>query len=125
MSLTTLFVMIMIFASMITGVLYILFGQITVRKLRKNPKTKDCLGIEFVSGWDVINVAQALAIPRSWSRKLEEKQFSLIYANSDLLFESTTKFDRFLANFFYWLLSVTGFFGGVLGFLHYFNFLPK
>lgn len=125
MSLPTILVMIMIVASMFTGILYVAFGQITVRKLRKNPKTKNCLGIELVSGWDIINVAQALSIPKSWSKKLEERQFSLIYANSNLLFENTTKFDRFLAMFFYWLLTVTGFFGGVLGFLSYFKLIPE
>jgi len=43
---------------------YIILGQITVRKLRKNPKTKNELGVEFVSGWDILNVAGALAMPR-------------------------------------------------------------
>ena len=49
----------------VTCILYVLFGQITVRKLRNNPKTKDALGLEYASGWDIINVAQALAFPRS------------------------------------------------------------
>jgi len=49
----------------LTAILYVIFGQVTVKKLRKNPKTKDALGLEYVSGWDIINVAQALAIPRS------------------------------------------------------------
>ncbi|WDD97404.1 hypothetical protein [Thalassomonas actiniarum] len=89
-------------------ILYVLFGQITVRKLRKNPKTKDALGIEYSSGWDIINVAQALAMPRSWSRKLEKSPLSYLYANSDLLFENTTKFDQVLAAVFYWLLTISG-----------------
>ncbi|WDE04252.1 hypothetical protein SG34_023375 [Thalassomonas viridans] len=89
-------------------VLYIVFGQVTVRKLRKNPKTKAVMGIEYASGWDIINVAQALALPRSWSRKLKKSPLSYLYANSELLFENTTKFDQVLAAVFFWLLTLSG-----------------
>lgn len=92
----------------LTAILYVAFGQVTVKKLRKNPKTKDALGLEYVSGWDIINVAQVLAIPRSWSRKLEKIPLSSIYANSDLLFENTSKLDRILVAVFYWLLMISG-----------------
>lgn len=91
-------------------ILYVLFGQITVRKLRKNPKTKAALGVEFASGWDIINVAQALAIPKSWARKLKKSPLSALYADVDLLYEYTNKFDRVLAFIFYWLfMSSVGF----------------
>lgn len=35
----------------------------------KNLATKDNLGIEFMGGWDIFNVAQALSLPRSWRKK--------------------------------------------------------
>ena len=92
----------------LTAILYVAFGQVTIKKLRKNPKTKDALGLEYVSGWDIINVAQVLAIPRSWSRKLEKIPLSSIYANSGLLFENTSKLDRILVAVFYWLLMISG-----------------
>jgi len=92
----------------ITCILYVAFGQITVRRLRKNLKTKNVLGIEFASGWDIINVAQALSIPRSWSRKLEGSPLSLLYADSEILLQNTTKLDRVLGAVFYWLLTVSG-----------------
>lgn len=47
----------------ITSVLFVIFGQVTVRKLRKNPETRHELGIGFASGWDITNVAQALSLP--------------------------------------------------------------
>ena len=47
----------------IACILYVIFGQVTVQKLRKNPETRDKLGFEFVSGWDIIKVAQALSLP--------------------------------------------------------------
>lgn len=89
-------------------VLYVVFGQVTVRKLRKNPETKDVLGVEFASGWDIINVAQALAIPRSWSKKLEHSPLSSLYAKSECLRENTNRFDRVLAAIFYWAFTVSG-----------------
>ncbi|WDE08306.1 hypothetical protein SG34_019335 [Thalassomonas viridans] len=92
----------------ISMILYILFGQITVKKLRKNSETKNLLGLEYVSGWDIINVAQALSIPRSWRRKLETGPFSVLYANSEALYKHTTKADRVLAAVFYWLLTASG-----------------
>ena len=101
---------IMIAIAFVTMVLFILFGQITVRKLRKNPATKDELGIEFVSGWDIINVAQALAMPTSIIRKFKDTKLSFLYANADLLIKHTNKFDRFLAFLFYWLLMSSGLF---------------
>lgn len=114
MKLITLLVGIMIGMSFVTMVLYVAFGQVTVRKLRKNQKTKEALGLEYVSGWDIINVAQAVALPSSWSRKLEESPLSFIYAKSVLVCENTTKFDRILGLFFYWLMVATGFFGILL-----------
>lgn len=89
-------------------ILYVLFGQLTVKKLRKDEALKNSLGLELVSGWDIINVAQALAIPRSWSKKLENSPLSALYAKSECLRENTTRFDRVLAAMFYWLLTLSG-----------------
>ncbi|GAB3093561.1 hypothetical protein G8770_06635 [Aestuariicella hydrocarbonica] len=89
-------------------ILYVLFGQITVRKLRKNPETKDALGLEYVSGWDIINVAQVLALPKSWSQKLGAGKLSFLYANAGVIYLHTTKVDRFLGALFYWLLMISG-----------------
>ena len=91
-------------------ILFVLFGQITVRKLRKNPVTKNELGMEFVSGWDIINVAQALAIPESISKKFSTGKLAFLHANAELLWKHTNKFDRFLAFTFYWLFMSSGLF---------------
>ena len=47
-----------------------------MRKLRKHPETKDVLGVEFVSGWDSFNVAQALALPQFIINKLKKSPIS-------------------------------------------------
>lgn len=121
MKLITILVGILIALVFVTAILFVVFGQITVRKLRKNPQTKDQLGIEFASGWDIINVAQALAIPRILIRKLNNSPLSALYANSDLLHNYTNKFDKVLAVIFYWLLVFSGLSGIVLGLLDVFG----
>lgn len=91
-------------------ILFVIFGQVTVRRLRKNPETKNQLGIEFMSGWDIFNVAGALAFPRWLNRKLRNTPLSSMYANADILDKHTNLFDRILASVFYvlWVSSVVG-----------------
>lgn len=120
----------LLFAIMLSGcvlsaILYVVFGQITVRKLRKNPKTNNSLGLEFASGWDIINVAQAFSLPRTWSKKIERSKFSFMYANATILFENTTKFDQVLGFAFYWLLTISGLLGVLLVLLNYLGFFGE
>lgn len=86
-------------------ILFVIFGQTTVRKLRKNPATKEELGFEFISGLDILNVAGALALPRWLNRKLRSTPLAGMYANAELLDKFTNKFDRILATIFYVLVS--------------------
>ncbi|MCQ3830861.1 hypothetical protein HXX02_15590 [Microbulbifer elongatus] len=82
--------------------LYVIFGQVTVRKLRKNPETKRELGLEFASGWDILNVAQALATPRKFHKLLESGQLSFMHANSEIIAKNTNSFDKAIAIIFFW-----------------------
>lgn len=88
-------------------VLYVVFGQVTVKRLRKNPVTKKALGLEFASGWDVINAAQALSLPRRLTKKLENSSLSPMYADSSLLRQNTTIVDRIIAAVFYWVFILS------------------
>jgi hypothetical protein len=106
-------------------ILYVIFGQVTVRKLRKNPKTKNVLGGEYASGWDIINVAQALAFPKSWNRIMEKSPLSFMYANSELIFNHTNKFDHVLGFIFYWLLMCSGLSGALLVLLNFLGVFAK
>lgn len=107
MALESLVVFVAISGTFITMISYVVFGQVTVRSLRKNPETKHALGIEFASGWDIINVAQTLALPRALNRLLESSPLSSLSADSTAIFKHTTKFDRVLASLFYWSLMLT------------------
>jgi len=84
-------------------IFYLIFGQLTVRKLRKNSNTKNELGMEFVSGWGILNVAGALALPRWLNVKLRNTPLCYLYANAEILDKYTSVFDRILAIIFYWL----------------------
>lgn len=89
-------------------IFYVIFGQVTVRKLRKNTETKNELGIEFASGWDILNVAGALAMPRWLNRKLRNSPLFYLYADADILDKNTNTFDRILATIFYGLFVFSG-----------------
>ncbi|MFV8783968.1 hypothetical protein ACNKU7_16230 [Microbulbifer sp. SA54] len=96
------------FGLLLGWILFVIFGQVTVRKLRKNPETKDYLGIEFLSGWDIFNVAQALATPRKFHKILERGKLSALSAKTDILRKHTNKLDRFLAIIFFWVFLASG-----------------
>ena len=93
---------------LIACVLFVVFGQVTVRRLRKKPETRDHLGLEFASGWDILNVAQVLAIPRSWSKRMERSPLAALNAKSDVIFQYTNRFDKILGCIFFWSFASSG-----------------
>jgi hypothetical protein len=97
----------------IAALVYVVFGQVTVRKLRKNPATRDNLGLEFASGWDILNVAGALSRPKWLSERVRKSTLACTAADERPLYAHTNKFDRFLARLLTTLSlgSVAAFFG--------------
>jgi len=102
---------ILIAVAFIACILFVIFGQVTVRKLRKNPETRHELGIEFISGWDILNVAEALTLPKFILEKTRNNPQggSVLFANHGLLCKHTTRFDRVLARMLYTLYLFSGF----------------
>jgi len=78
-------------------------GKSLFASLEKTQETKHELGIALVSGWDILNVAQALSVPTALIRRLKNSRLSFLEANSELLYKYTTVFDRLLARVFFWL----------------------
>jgi hypothetical protein len=107
---------------LIGWILYVIFGEVTVRKLRKNPETKDALGIDFVSGWDIFNVGMALTLPKKYALRQKKLPFGMLRANPNPLYEHTTRFDRILAKVFFVPFSIAGASGVVLMLLDLFGF---
>jgi hypothetical protein len=87
-------------------ILFVAFGQITVRKLRKNPATKERLGVEFTSGWDILNVAGALSTPKWLRDRFNRSSLSFMVADHQALYENTNRFDRVLGRIF-WFFYIT------------------
>ena len=93
---------------MVSLVLFVLFGQIAVRKLRKNPETKDHLGMSLASGWDIINVANTFCEPKWYRERVKKSPMAALSADYDLLYKHTTLFDRILARVFMCLWVSSG-----------------
>ena len=125
MDLFSLLLAIDVCIAIIACILFVIFGQATVRKLRKNPETKDVLGMEFVSGWDIFNVAQALALPRKYAQWRKKAPLGMLHANVDLLYKHTTRFDRILARMFFIPFMFAAFFLLVLCLMEYFGFFKQ
>jgi hypothetical protein len=101
---------IMILMSIVFGVLFVAFGQLTVRKLRKNPATKYALGVEFYSGGDIFNVAGALSRPAWITKRFKASRLCFLAADADVLYQHTTRFDRVLARVFWFTWTISGIF---------------
>lgn len=87
-----------------SGIFFVVFGQVTVRKLRKNPAVKDKLGLEFASGWDIVNVAHSLSMPMWLSDKLQESPLSFLEADAREIRKHINRIDLFLARSFCFFL---------------------
>jgi len=93
----TIFFLIALSMLMVGMILFVFFGQKTVRNLRKNPVTKDSLGIVLISGWDILNVMSALALPKKITRIIKRSPLAALAADTDLLEKYTTRCDRIIA----------------------------
>ena len=86
------------------GILFVVFGEVTVRRLRKDLQVRRQMGYEFFPGWDIVNVAVALSWPRRIMRWLDSRAVLGLHAHSETMYRHTSGLDRFLARAFYWTL---------------------
>lgn len=98
-------------------VLYVVVGQITVRRLRKNPEIRRLLGMELASGWDILNVAGALSRPKCFSEMVRNSPLSFLAADERPLYANTNIVERCIARVFFWSWITSGMTGGLLGLL--------
>lgn len=98
----------------VAAILWVVFGEVTVRRLRTNSETRGKLGAELYSGWDIVTVAQALSMPK-WIARRSGTLYGML-PDTKLLYRHTTKFDRILARAFYWtgVAATLGLFSCVL-----------
>ncbi|WP_028862658.1 hypothetical protein [Psychromonas aquimarina] len=110
-----------IFGAFFSMIFYVLFGQVTVRKLRKNKETKDSLGGEFASGLDVLNVAGALTRPKWLDKRIMASPTAHFAADAKVLYKHTNLFDRISARIFCIVFYSTGTFSLALALANFFG----
>ncbi len=88
------------------GIVFVVFSLITVRRLRRNPCTRNELGLDFMPGQEVLSVAQALTLPKRFSRLLRRGELAALFADPDLLLLHTRPVDRWLGRACYVLMYV-------------------
>lgn len=98
-----------LYANVIGLLLFVVFGEVTVRRLRKDPETRELLGLEFYSGQDICNVARAVSLPRKFARRSDHGPLALMRANSDAIYQHTSVSDRVLGRVFFWSILFAGF----------------
>ena len=85
------------------------FSLTTVRKLRRNPATRDALGIPiFMTGGLTGNVAQACGCPEFLLRISARGPLRVLDADRELVFRHTTRLDRALGRLCFWSWVVGG-----------------
>jgi hypothetical protein len=103
----------LILAVMLTGILFVAFGQVTVRKLRKNPATRDALGFEHIGGADIATAAFSLLVPKSlWFRYRQRREEGWPAPDPGLLRQHMSKLDQILGKTLasIWLATMLAFF---------------
>ncbi len=98
----------MVFSLSVAGILYVVFGQVTERKLRRNPATRHCLGVELPYSGEIGNVAQAFGWPSWLQQRAERGGLSFMVAQSRILRQHTTRLDRALARACFWSVMLSG-----------------
>ena len=90
---------ILLLGCLIFSIQFILVGQFTARKLRKNPKTKDHLGFAFMHGWEILNIIGALGRPKRITERMKKSwlPMSWVHGDDELIKKHTTRFDRRLS----------------------------
>jgi len=90
------------------GALTILVSEITVRRLRKLPEFKDKLGLVLASGvgMEIFNVGVALSLPQKFIRRSNQSKLPFLFANLDLLYAHTRRFERVFARMLFWMQTI-------------------
>ena len=80
----------------------VLLWLVTVRRLRRDPRTRHSLGLDIFPGWQTMKVASALSWPRAMGRRFDSRPLAALRAHSQTLYANTSRLDRCLARACYW-----------------------
>ncbi|VAW86245.1 hypothetical protein MNBD_GAMMA17-1010 [hydrothermal vent metagenome] len=75
-------------------ILFLFINIKTVRRLRKNPITRDELGFHLVWGWYAITISLTLFVSKERMAKRRSYSDGFLFANQDLMAQYTTPFEK-------------------------------
>ena len=81
-------------------ILFFIINIKTVRRLRKNPITRDELGFHLVWGWYAITISLTLFVSKERMAKRRSYSDGFLFANQDLVAQYTTPFDKAICKLF-------------------------
>ncbi len=87
---------VVMFSVLMGWVLFFIINIKTVRRLRKNPITKDELGFHLFWGWYALNLSVALFASKKWMIKRRSHSDGYLFANPDLMRQYTTLFEKII-----------------------------
>lgn len=88
---------------------YGLFSLVTVRKLLRNPATRDALGIPIIlTGGYTGNVAQAFGCPQVLLRITARGPLRVLDADRELVLQHTNRLDGILGRLCFWIFMLAG-----------------
>ena len=74
-------------------ILYVCVGQLVVRKLRKIDHTGNFQGLELVSGWGILKVSEAIALPDPIYTRLKNSRYGYFYADKKVIAAHTSSLE--------------------------------
>lgn len=80
---------------------FALLRLITVRRLLRDPQTRNRLGLDIFPGWQTLNVATTLSWPRAAGRYFDSRPLAMFRAHSQTVYAHTNLLDRCLARLCY------------------------
>lgn len=76
---------------------FLLLRLITVRRLLRDPRTRNRLGLDLYPGWQTLNVASTLSWTRAKGRYFDSRPLAVFRAHSETVYAHTNLLDRCLA----------------------------
>ncbi len=104
--------LVLVISLIMTCILFIVINLKTVRRLKKNPITKDAMGFHLIWGWYAPNISLALFVSKKQMTKRKECSHGFMFADPDLMRQYTTPFEKVICKLFVilGLLSVVNLF---------------
>ncbi len=93
-------VLVLCFSLALAWILFFFINIKIVRRLKKNPITKDAMGFHLIWGWYALNISEALFFSREWVTKRRGCSHGFMFADYELIHQYTTPFEKLICKTF-------------------------